>query len=236
MIDKSVESDAFNQSSSEVESKDETSNVEELKSKMLQAIEDRNKAKRKNEELLDAVNKLQSEFKQYKSSVESDTRNMHKSTGNVEELEKSYNTALQAKNDELERIKQQAEEWRIKQNSMIIDSQINKLTLEKLSEKGADLFNKLYQSKLVLTEDNNIKIKDDVRSVQELVLHFVEEYPSLAKNPVKAGMSSTSNTSNGNMSGWTKEKLDMLSDDELRKLALSDRKLVQDYYNNLVKN
>jgi hypothetical protein len=180
------------------------------------------------DELKQKYKSLQSEIEQIKNDFESKKVEDFKKLGNVEELEKSFNSVIAAERGKFESISKEVDIWKSKYTDLVVNDKVKTIANDVLSDAGTELFLQLFKPKIQLSDDNNIKIKDDVRSINEIVLEFSEKY-NLKKNPVKTGMS-TQNINNG--FNITKAQFEQLSPVERSKLPTS---ILNDYLQNKLK-
>jgi chromosome segregation ATPase len=200
------------------------------RSELQKVITQRDELKEKYRGLQSNFDSLRSEFSEFKDSVEVKTRESHKNQGNVEELEKSFNSALQAEKKKVEEALAEVNNWKDKYTSTVVHSKASQFTGEHLDEAGSELFWRLHKDKLTLSDDGEVlKVKDDVRDLKDIVLEFSEKYGH-KKNPAKAGMNATGNSTNSvNTSSYTKAQIEAMKPDQVRKLP---QKVLSDYLAN----
>lgn len=142
-----------------------------------------------------------------------------RSKGDVEALETSYK-------QELERIRTRESQLEKSLHTHLVTNSVTQKGLAKgLSPKGVEMFLKFRSSDLGVetNEDGTsyVKVRNSVKSLDEELEAFVQEFPAVKANPVKSGAGSRSNTERGS-EPLTKEDLQRLSSEERQALAFKD--------------
>lgn len=190
------------------------------RSELLKVISERDESKTAFRALQEQFSGLQDQFNSYKSEIEAKKIDTAKATGDVQALEESFNIALESERTKLSAAQESADSWKSKYMDTMVQSKVKEVASEHLGDYSP-LFLEVYKDKFQLSDDGKtIKIKDDIRSLGDIVKDFGEKY-KLPSNTVKSGMGIIPGDSKTKISKYTKADIDNMSPLDLQKLAFT---------------
>ena len=199
------------------------------RSELNKVISQRDATKEKYRDLESKHDELRNQFESLKVSVESKKIDNAKASGDVEALEKSFTAALETEKEKLLKVQESADTWKSKYMDTMIESKVKETASEILGDYNT-LFIQIYKERFQLSDDDSIKVKDDIRPLADIVKEFGEKH-NLKKNTVKSGMGASAGdgTKVTNFDNVTKGDIEKMSQADLRKLAFKNPQALTNY-------
>ena len=190
-------------------------------------IAQRDATKDKYRDLETKHGELKDQFESFKVSVESKKIDTAKASGDVEALEKSFTAALETEKEKLLKVQESADTWKSKYMDTMIESKVKETASEILGDYST-LFIQIYKDRFQLSDDDSIRVKDDIRPLGDIVTEFGDKH-NLKKNTVKAGMGASAGDTRTNFDNLTKADIEKMSQADLRKLAYKNPQVLTNY-------
>jgi len=198
------------------------------RSELDRVVKDRDLYKGKLVTLETSNSQLREEFDTFKVSVETKKIDNAKASGDVEALTKSYQTAIEAEKEKLLKVQESSDAWENKYMGVMIESKVKETASEILGDYSS-LFIEIHKDRFQLSDDDSIKVKDDIRPLSDIVKEFGEKH-NLKKNTVKSGMGAAAGESTkANFENVTKDDIEKMSQADLQRLAYKNPQALTNY-------